>query len=129
MECVVVIKEFYISVDGTDDPEILLESTKSKLNAKDITNQPADALITDIVLPKEVAGNTVSWESSNPDILSIEDGDTIKGIITKNIDIDEPTKVKLTATITGNNAKVNTNGTDDENQKIESLMNGGFLYE
>lgn len=101
---VVVIKEFYISVDGTDDPEILLESTKSKLNAKDITNQPADALITDIVLPTEVAGNTVSWESSNPNILSIENGDT--GIISKNTDIDEPTKVTLTATITGNNAKV-----------------------
>lgn len=28
-----------------------------------------------------------------------------------------------------NNAKVNTNGTDEENQKIISLMNGGFLYE
>lgn len=103
---VVVTKEFYISVDGTDDPEILLESTKSKLNAKNITNQPADALITDIVLPTEVAGNTVSWESSNPDILSIEIGDTVKGIIAKTSDIDEPTKVTLTATITSNDAEV-----------------------
>jgi len=95
-----VIKEFIINVYGTSDPEILLESITSKLAAKFITNQNADGLITDIVLPDVVAGNSVTWESSHPDILSK------KGVINKNKDISEPTKVTLTATVTNGVATV-----------------------
>ena len=41
----------------------------------------------------------------------------------------EKTIADIPGYILCNNAKINTNGTDDENQKIVSLMNGGFLYE
>lgn len=97
---VYVLKEFRIKIKGTTDPELLLEGSTSKVAAKFITNQPADGLITDIVLPDTVAGNTVTWTSSNPDVLSAT------GVINKNKDISEPTKVILTASVTNGVATV-----------------------
>lgn len=101
-----VSKDFYITIKGTTDSELLLEGSTSKLTAKYITNQPADALITDIVLPDNIAGNPVKWSvspSSPSDVLSAD------GKINKNKDISEPTKVTLVATVTNGSATVYKN--------------------
>jgi len=97
---VCIFKSFDIKVAKTTDPKLLLEGSTSKLAAKFITNQPADALIADIDLPLNVAGNTVSWEVTKGNAL------TKKGKINTNKDIASPESVTLTATVTNGVATV-----------------------
>ncbi|MEE1043402.1 MAG: discoidin domain-containing protein, partial [Clostridia bacterium] len=102
---VFVTKEFYIVIKETNDPVILLESTTSKLAARFITNQNAGNIITDIVLPETLEGNTVVWTSSDDTLISS------KGVVNKNEkDISEPTAVTLTAVV--------SNGTTEVTKKV-----------
>ena len=102
---VFVTKEFYIVIKETNDPVILLESTTSKLAARFITNQNAGNIITDIVLPETLEGNTVVWTSSDDTLISL------KGVVNKNEkDISEPTAVTLTAVV--------SNGTTEVTKKV-----------
>ena len=92
-------KNFYVTVRSANSEQELVEYIVSGLSEL-ITEQNKTDIRYDMILPESYNGMTISWASSNEDIIS-DDGKLNKAAVIKN-----PTPVTMTATVNTGSSKV-----------------------